>query len=218
MQTYIICIQTLCGKITPAGFGSKLDRRHLERWRERTDATLFGAGSLRDGDPEFRDTSGNIPPNRIRAIVTMSGNLPKERKIFHKGPKPFIFTTQSVAARLSAALGDGAQIFPIKKLGPGELDLGQVLKTLESFGAEKVLIEGGGRLNYLAIKQGVVDQLLITIAPKLLCTNHETPLVAGDRELGDPFIHLELLSSKVEPSSGELFLKYKIIKKEKTSG
>ncbi|NPA95238.1 MAG: RibD family protein [Thermodesulfobacteria bacterium] len=214
MQTYIICVQTLCGKITPAGIGSSKDRHHLERWRELTDATLLGAGSLREADPEFRITSGEVPDNRIRAIITMSGHIPADKKIFSQPPYPLIFTKKEVAPRLSESLGKRAKVFPVGMLSPQELDLGDVTQILEARGVRKLLIEGGGRLNYYALKQNLVDKLIITIAPKLLGANKETPLINGPAEIRNPFVHLELESSHVEHSTGELFVTYKVIKKE----
>jgi riboflavin biosynthesis pyrimidine reductase len=82
LKTTIICIETLCGRIAPAGFGSGKDRNFLEKIREATDVTLSGAGSLRAGDPEFRISGGMIPDRRIRALITGSGNIPRNRSIF----------------------------------------------------------------------------------------------------------------------------------------
>ncbi|MEA1991363.1 MAG: hypothetical protein U9N58_04090, partial [Thermodesulfobacteriota bacterium] len=76
MKAFLICITTACGRITPGTIGSPRDRRHLEDMRMMTDASLLGAGTLREGDPEMRGTGGIIPKNRIRAIIPMSGKIP----------------------------------------------------------------------------------------------------------------------------------------------
>ncbi len=194
------------------GFGSEEDRRFLEMWRERTNATLLGAGSLRAGDPEFRDTSGRIPEKRIRAIVTMSGRLPLEKNIFNRGPAPIVFCAQDVSDSLRRHLGGRAEIVAVRKRGDNELDLSQVSAILQDKGVNSLLVEGGGRLNYFCLKQGIVDEILVTVAPKLLTSNRETPLVDGDQNLGSPFLDLEFISCKCHPKTGELFLRYKVIK------
>ncbi len=212
MKTFIICIQTLCGKITPVGFGSKEDRRFLERWREFTHATLLGAGSLRAGDPEFRDTSGRIPEKRIRAIITMSGRLPLEKNIFNRGPAPIVFCGQDVSDSLRRRLGGRAEVVAVRKREENELDLCQIREILGEKGVSRLLVEGGGRLNYFCLKQGIVDEMLVTVAPKLLTSNRETPLVDGESNLGAPFLDLELVSCKCHLRTGELFLRYKVLK------
>ncbi len=199
------------------GFGSKNDRRHLERWRDKTDATLLGAGSLRAGDPEFRDSSGKIPTRRIRALITMSEHLPLEKSIFKRGPRPFVFCSHNNANALKRNLSESAKIFPVAFSPQGGLDLFEVLDILEQHGVKKLLIEGGGRLNYFALKQEVVHELVITVAPKLLISNTGIPLVNGTEDLGDPFLDLELVTCKTDLSTGEIYLRYKI-KKENKSG
>jgi len=59
----------------------------------KTDASLLGAGTLRAGNVEMRGIGGIIPEKRIRALITMSGNIPvKDRSLFHTGPPPVVFT------------------------------------------------------------------------------------------------------------------------------
>jgi len=211
LKSILICIETLCGRISPAGFGSKEDRRHLERAREQTDASLLGAGSLRAGDPEFRTFEGKLPVNRLRAIVTRSGNIPATKSIFRTGPRPLIFTKFSIRDMLNERFGERAEVIGVPETDSGMLCLKTILDNLEQRGVESCLIEGGGLLNYEAFKQGVVTELLLTIAPKIIGKQTETCLVSGPTALGTPFIHLELLSCRMNARSGELFLHYKIL-------
>ena len=82
------------------------------------------------------------------------------------------------------------------------------IAELASLGARSVLLEGGGRLNYAALKEKVVDELLITLVPSLSGDTDATSLVAGNGPLGSPFLPLTLVSA--EPvSTGEIFLHYR---------
>ncbi len=217
MKSYIICIQTLCGRISPVGFGSKKDRRHLERWRDHTDATLLGAGSLRNGDPQFKNSLGEIPKGRIRAFITMSGNIPTDKSIFRMGPKPFIFCSHEKLDDLAKKISGKARLFPIDLLGPGELDLAQITNILKDQGIKRLLIEGGGTLNFYALKQKIVDELVITLAPKLITSDMGTRIVHGNVDLGYPFLDLQLVTCKTHLETGEIFIRYRI-KKEKALG
>ena len=210
MKVSIIAIETLCGRITPASFGSKRDRRFLESARERTDASLIGAGSLRDGDPEFRIGHGLIPGKRIRAIITNSGDLPKDRSIFKKGPRPVILCPEKIFSELKERFSKRAEVIPLPEKREGILDLKAALSFFEKRGAKSLLIEGGGKLNYYAIKQGVAQELLITLSPKLIGSLKERCMVYGSEPLGTPFLDLDLKSFEVILETGEIFLRYRI--------
>ncbi len=210
MKVSIVAIETLCGRITPAGFGSKKDRLFLETAREGTDASLIGAASLREGDPEFRTAHGSIPQKRLRAIITNSGNLPEDKSIFKEGPIPIIFCPEIIFSRLHKKFSQKAQVIPLARTRDGILDLKEAVSILEKKGARTLLMEGGGRLNYYALKQGVVHELLITLSPRLVGSVKERCMVHGNDPLGNPFMDLELVSTEVCRETGEIFLKYRV--------
>ncbi len=214
MKTILICIQTLCGKISPAGFGSAKDRSILEKAREQTDATLLGAASLRAGDPEFRTSEGLLPEKRLRAIVTRSGNISPSKTMFQTGPRPLIFATQAKNASLKKKFGTRAEIISVPESHSGMLLLPSVLDHLAKRGAKSCLIEGGGFLNHEALRQCVVDELLITIAPKIIGKDDEVSLVSGKEALGNPFLELELLACRPEAQTDEIFLHYRVSRRK----
>lgn len=212
MKVTIICITTLCGRIGPGVLGSNFDRLRLERARAATDASILGAGTLRDGEPEMRIEKGVLPSNRIRAIVTCSGNIPLDRKIFKHGPKPVIYTSLGGASKLKHGDGKFYDLVSVQAHSTVGIDLWEVLEDLKRRGARSVLIEGGGKLNFSALKQGIVDELLITIAPKIYGKKGMQSLVDGETPAGNPFVELQLVECERE-ESGELFLRYLVEKK-----
>jgi len=205
----IICITTLCGRIGPGVLGSRFDRLRLENARDSTQASLLGARTLREGEPEMR-IAGKVPDNRIRAIVTGKGKIALDKKLFRHGPRPIIYTSPEGAGYLRARHKDFFELVEIKKVDAATIDLGLVIKDLQKRGAKDILIEGGGRLNHSALNQKVVDELLLTIAPKIHGQINIQSLVDGPVPAGNPFINLELLESEPQ-KSGELFLRYKVI-------
>jgi len=189
--------------------GSLKDRRHLERIRMTTDASLLGAGTLRVGDPEMRGVGGIIPDNRIRAIITMSGKIPIEgKRLFQVGPPPVVFTGRDQAGSLGEALGHKIRVVSLPK-GTHGLSIGAAISDLCRMGAKNILIEGGAKLNYSALSEGVVDEIYLTIAPKLSGDEGAASLADGPRHLGEPFLPLELLDCR-PASTGEIFLRYKV--------
>lgn len=209
MRVSMIAAITLCGRISPGGMGSAIDRQFLEATRAATDASLIGAGTLREGDAQLRGPGGVLPPQRLRAVISTSGDLPVEhRTLFRQGPSPLLFTSVTAAPALVRRLAGRAEVIALPELGP-ELSLPHLVAALAVRGAQSLLIEGGARLNYAALRQGVVDELLITITPKLSGESGARTLADGPTPLGAPFLDLTLLAC--EPAAtGELFCRYQV--------
>ncbi len=209
MRVVLISATTICGRISPAGQGSVLDRRRLESARSDTGASLIGASTLRAEDPEMRCMDGMLPENRVRAVITGFGQIPvNDRKLFNKGPKPIIFTSKKMSDGISRKFAERAKVIPVAS-GPQGLSIAAAIEKLGEMGAESVLIEGGGRLNYAALAEGIVDEIYLTIMPSVSGEKAGTSLADGSKLLGQPFLSLAILSC--EPvSSGEIFLHYRI--------
>lgn len=207
----MIAASTICGRISPAGFTSIRDRRLLESMRDQTDASLMGAGTLRDADPEMRCTEGFLPENRIRAFVTNSGNIPKNnKKIFKNGPKPFIFAPVDKISELKNKFNGIADIKGVSKSDKG-VSIKETFQMLAQMGAKRILVEGGGGLNYSCLKEGVVDEILLTIAP-FVSGDRSASSVADSQENISSFVRLELIECSHSTETGEIFTRYRIIK------
>jgi riboflavin biosynthesis pyrimidine reductase len=152
---------------------------------------------------------GMLPENRVRAVITGSGQIPvDDRKLFNKGPKPIVFTSKEMSDRISGKLAERAKVIPLAS-GPQGLSLAAAIEKLGEMGAESVLIEGGGSLNYAALSEGIVDEIYLTIMPSVSGEKAGTSLADGPKLLGQPFLPLAMISC--EPvSSGEIFLHYRI--------
>ena len=214
MKVTIIAASTICGRIGPGLTGSPVDRGFLEKMRAATDASLLGAETLRQGDPEMRGPGGHLLPLRIRGFITHSGDIPVAgRKIFQQGAPPLIFTGEAAAGELRQKLGDLAEIVTLPVDSAGELSLAAALAHLAKLGAASLLIEGGGRLNYACLRQGVVDEILLTLTPKISGDQGAPSLCGGSGPLGEPFLPLALVSCEAA-ETGEVFLKYRVNKGE----
>ncbi len=209
MRVAIICVASIDGKISPGLVGSPLDRKHLESHRSQSDASLMGAETLRKGDVQMRCLHGRLPEKRIRAIITRSGDIPiRARRLFSEGPKPVVFTGRQALDALTEKLQDRARLVVIPE-GPNGLSVEVALSELGRMGARSVLVEGGSRLNYAALSEGVVDEILLTLAPKISGRSASAALADGPRLLGNPMLELELLEWRAA-DSGELFLRYRV--------
>jgi len=213
MKVTLVGATTICGRISPAGYGSLLDRRRLEETRDKTGASIMGANTLRTENPEMRGAKGTFTPGRMRAIISRSGLIPLiDKKLFKHGPQPFVFTGENNVFALQNKLAGKAHVVSLPQ-GPYGLSLQAALDFFAVRGVESVLIEGGAQLNYAALAEGVVDEILLTIMPFVSGEQGATAFAEGPQYLGDPFLELEMLSS-TPVSTGELFLHYRVKKIE----
>ncbi len=211
VKVLMIAAVSICGRIGPGLVGSQQDRLFLEKMRAETDASLLGAGTLREGDPEMRGPGGVLPADRIRSIISGSGKIPYEnRKIFSQGPRPLIFTNDVESRRLCEKLGQRAEIVPLPS-GPAGLSLKAAIDELGRRGAASVLLEGGGKLNYACLAEGVVDEILLTVTPKISGDRNAATIADGPFPLGAPFCELELVRCEAV-GTGEIFCRYRVKK------
>lgn len=208
MKVILISATTVCGRISPGGQASRLDRRRLEVLRDRTQASIMGANTLRVDNPEMRCTNNILPSGRIRAIISQSGSVPVSGKnLFSHGPRPVVFTSEDKTPSLRNMLRGRAEVvsLPAGQLG---LSLRAALGFLAARDVESVLIEGGGRLNYSFLLEGLVDEIVLTLIPFVSGDSEASSLADGPHQLGYPLMGLELL--ECEPlESGEVFLHYR---------
>lgn len=210
MRVSMIAATTVCGRISPGIMGSSADRRFLEQMRDKTDASLLGAGTLREGDAQMRGPGGILPRARLRAVVTQSGDLPFEaRTLFQEGPRPLLFTAAASAPILTQLAGARAEVVVLPPAATA-LSLPHLVAILAGRGVKSLLIEGGARLNYAALDQQVVDEILVTITPKISGDRRAASLVDGPAPLGMPFLDLALRSCE-QAATGELFCCYEIL-------
>ena len=211
MRVQLIAAMTVCGRISPVNMGSMLDRRFLEKARQDTCASLMGAETFRGDDPEMRVLNGKLPAQRIRAIISASGDIVMpEKKLFQSGPNPYIFVSNQKKNQVERLLASKANIIGVPSSGKF-LSLPHVIEVLQSLGVKSLLVEGGAALNYSCLQQGIVDELLLTLTPYISGDKNAVSLAEGPEPLGNPFVAMELLHCH-PATTGELFLHYKVNK------
>ncbi len=212
MKVSIIAAMTLCGRIGPGFKGSPIDRAFLEEMRERTQASIIGAGTFRHQGCEMKGRRGRVPEDRIRAILTASGNIPFEtRRIFFEGPRPHVFTLKEHVPRLLRLLEGRAEVIGCNSdEAQGGVSLDEVFHHLEELGAKDVLVEGGAILNYNVLKNGKCTDIYVTISPKVMGLKGAPSLMDGPEPLGSPTLQVKPVGFRYSSESGELFLHYRV--------
>lgn len=143
---------------TSESLTSRADRTILGVIRELSDVVLVGAESVR--------REGYLRPKRAAlAVVTASGDLSGHRLEASGAEHPVVVLTTESGARRAAAMLPAARVLALE--GRDTLDLADVVRTLRRAGFGRIAAEGGPRLASQLIEAGLVDELCLTVMPRI---------------------------------------------------
>ncbi|WP_374606377.1 bifunctional diaminohydroxyphosphoribosylaminopyrimidine deaminase/5-amino-6-(5-phosphoribosylamino)uracil reductase RibD [Thermomonas sp.] len=140
-------------------------RRDVQQWRARSGALLTGAGTVLADDPQLTvrldDGSDFLPPLRV---VLDPGLATVARGRVREGDAPTLYLHAPEAKPPRGLQADHVAV-PVDK---GRFDLDAVLRLLATRGINEVQVEAGATLAGAFLAAGLVDELLLYIAPVLL--------------------------------------------------
>ena len=206
---------TIDGKIATnlgdSKISSKQDLRRLHRLRSSVDAVIIGISTVIADNPKLTvrlvKRHGTTP---VRIIVDSIGRIPLDSKILKSASK--INTIVAVTKRASDERVDkiksaGAIVIVA---GTKTVDLKELFFILKKMGFNKILVEGGGELNWSILQLGIVNELMVTVAPRIVGGRTATTLVEGDGyERISNGIKMELIKVSRQ-NNGEVVLYYKL--------
>lgn len=142
-------------------------RTELHRIRNKVDAIMVGAQTIRADNPSLINKSNNFV---YRVIVSSDGNLPANAKILNDNfaSRTIIATTPLCKPEKMKFLQKKVgHVFVLPSCKKG-VSIHGLMRRLGSMGILHVLCEGGGKLSASLIKANLVDEYLFFIAPKIL--------------------------------------------------
>jgi len=214
--TLVNFISSLDGRATFHGrsgpLGDAADREMFHALRARADAVLAGTvtvGVERYGRlirrPEARERrrAAGTSPEPLLCLITRSGELPHQAPVFAE-PEARVLVFAPAGVSLPAVRAR----LELVELDPGELTLTTVLRRLRSEHDVRLLLcEGGPTLFSGLLREGLVDELFLTLAPRLVGGGPGPPITQGP-ELPE-LQPLDLLWALEH--SGSLFLRYRLL-------
>lgn len=141
-------------------------RRDGHAWRARACAILTGIGTVRDDDPQLlvRDVETTRQP--LRVIVDSRFEIPLTARILRDGPVMVVGAVEN--AEKIEMLRSAGNFVEILKNPDGKVDLKALLELLAQRGINEVHAEAGFKLNGSLLREGLVDELLLYLAPCLI--------------------------------------------------
>ena len=150
---------------------SREARAYVHQLRTEVDAVMVGLNTVLRDNPELtpRLVKGKDP---MKIVVDSSLKIPKNCNLM-KNPSKLIIAVTNKAPKSSIKKMQQKGVTVISaKSKKGMVDLQDLMKQLGKHEIVSVMIEGGSELNSSAIKDRVVDKILIFTAPKLIGNGH----------------------------------------------
>jgi 2,5-diamino-6-(ribosylamino)-4(3H)-pyrimidinone 5'-phosphate reductase len=215
--TFINVAMTADGKMDTferkgSAISSAQDKQRVDQLRAGADAVLVGGKTLLGELPKLTVKSEalredrirrGMAPNPIKVGVVSKADIPIESDFIQAGPaRVVIFTT----ARTSIShLGDlRAQHAEVFVHEAPRVDLNRMMRTLKELGVNRLMVEGGGTINFELMKLGLVDELMIHMAPMIFGGEDAPTLASGPGLTRKNAIALKLINVETHEDGGVL--------------
>ncbi|MHA1129334.1 MAG: 2,5-diamino-6-(ribosylamino)-4(3H)-pyrimidinone 5'-phosphate reductase [Candidatus Helarchaeota archaeon] len=203
-RPYVIlnAAMSLDGKIATvsgeAEFSSDADWKRVHKLRSEVNAVMVGINTILKDDPKLY-VKYYKTAKFMRIIIDSKARTPPNAKLFQMDSETYpvliAVAGQAPESNIHKLKEKGAQI--LRTGNAGRVDLQFVMKELLKLKIKKVLLEGGGTLNFSMLQEKLVDEVRVAIAPVIVGGENAITLVEG---LGmgriDEWVRLEFLKYK----------------------
>ncbi len=146
-------------------------RRDVQRWRARSSAIMTGVETVLADDPQLNvrlDDGQDAVLQPVRVILDSALRTPGAARIAAPPGRAIILTAVSQADRQAVLSAAGFEIQTLKTGHDGRLDLASVLDYLGRCEFNEVWVEAGPVLNGALLRENLVDEWIIYLAPCIL--------------------------------------------------
>lgn len=146
-------------------------RRRVHALRAEADAVMVGAETACRDDPELtvREVEGEVR-QPLRVVVDSTLRLPASARLLAGPPeaRTIVATTEKAPLERRKAVEElGRQVLVLPER-QGRVDLRSLMGRLAEMEVVSLLLEGGGELNASMVEEGLVDKVLVILAPMLV--------------------------------------------------
>jgi diaminohydroxyphosphoribosylaminopyrimidine deaminase/5-amino-6-(5-phosphoribosylamino)uracil reductase len=158
-------------------------REEVHAMRAAAGAIMVGAGTALRDDPSLTARHPSFPGRRpLRVIVDGAGIVPETHTAFTDGAAPTLVCTSESAPRerREAWRAAGAEVLLLSEPRSHRVALDRLMGELGKREIQRVLIEGGPTLAWEVVRAGLVDELVLFIAPILVGGRDAPSILMGD--------------------------------------
>jgi len=217
MQVIVNSAMTVDGKIAThqgdSAISSKDDLIRVHKLRDSVDGIIVGISTVLADNPRLTIRLGRNQPKEkhlTRIIIDSMGRIPLDSQILRTASKIKTIVAVTKLAHMNVRRKIKKTGAIVIVAGTNTVDLKRVLWTIQKMGIKKILVEGGGEINWSLFSLGIVNELIVTIAPKIVGGRQATTLVEGEGySRVSQGLKLQLKKVRMQ-NSGELVLHYKL--------
>lgn len=175
--------QSLDGKIATRTGDSKLSSKRdlvrVHKLRASVDAILVGKQTVMIDNPSLtvKYAKGKNP---TRIILDSNGSITSDSKIVktcNKVPTIIAVSEKASKKNITRLQRYGLEVI---KCGQNKINIKKLLQILKKKNINRLLVEGGGITNWSFFKEGLVDEIIVTLTPFILGGKDTTSLVEGE--------------------------------------
>jgi len=143
-------------------------RRDGHHWRARSCAIMTGIGTIRADNPRL--TVRHVPASRQPRKMIIDNHLaiPIDADILKEGDTCIFTASAGNTAKIARLERMGVHVIPTERTGQGQVNLASAMTTLAQLECNEILVEAGSALSGALIRAGLVDELIVYMAPSLL--------------------------------------------------
>ena len=136
-------------------------------WRKRADAVLTGIGTVREDDPRLDVRLVPTERQPLRVLVDSRLDVAPTARVLQPPGQALIYTASDDASRIATLAGPHIEVARLPANAQGKTDLAAMLRDLARREINELHVEAGEKLNGSLLREGLVDELLIYVAPRL---------------------------------------------------
>jgi len=163
-----------------SSFSSRKDWIRVHKLRSSVDGIVVGISTVLKDNPMLNVRYYSKGKNPVRIIIDSRARIPLNSRIIRTSKKiqTIVGTTRNAPIRKIKSLKKvGVQVLIT---GKRKVNIKSLFQQLESLGLKRILVEGGGEINWSVLKIGLANELIVSISPVVVGGRNAKTLVEGE--------------------------------------
>jgi 2,5-diamino-6-(ribosylamino)-4(3H)-pyrimidinone 5'-phosphate reductase len=164
-----------------SSFSSRKDWIRVHKLRSSVDGIVVGISTVLEDNPMLNVRYySKRTKDPVRIIIDSKARIPLNSRIIKSSKKiqTIVCTTHNASTRKISLLKKAGVLVLFS--GKRKVNIKNLFQQLENIGLKRILVEGGGEINWSVLKIGLANELIVTISPVVIGGRNAKTLVEGE--------------------------------------